>query len=139
MADIETFVLVQSCAPERVQVYIVKGVRSEVLAKAQSLQQWFTITTLKAAASQTLNPWNGTILEEVAFTHPVDSFLEAIRYAGHHLRDLPEHQRNNILEKAREILEQAARPQLKEVQTTDLPPIENLPLGEKGGDNECLN
>lgn len=126
---IETFVAVQCCAPERVQVYIIKGVRDEVIKKAQSLLQWFTITTLKAAPSQTLNPWNGTVLEEVAFTHPTDAFDEAIRYAGHHLRDLPEHQRGTAIERSRVILEQMSRPNLKVPQTTDFPPIENLKLG----------
>jgi hypothetical protein len=128
MPDIETFVLVQSCAPERVNVYIAKGIRSEVISKAQSLLQWFTITTLKAAASQTLNPWNGTLLEEVAFTHPTDAFIEAVRYASHHLRDLPEHQRASAIQRGHTILVEASKPKVIVDRTSDLPPIENLPL-----------
>jgi hypothetical protein len=127
---VETFVAVGSFSPERPSVFIIKGRRSEVLAKTKTLMQWFTITTLKAAPSQTPNPWNGTLLEEVAFTHPNDAFIESVRYAGHHLRDLPLHQRNGEIERATEILRQMAQPQLKEAQTTDLPPIENLTLDQ---------
>lgn len=126
---IETFVCVGSNSPERLAVYIVKGPRSEVIKKTETLHQWFTITTLKAAASQTPNPWNGTLLDEVAFTHPIDAFIESVRYAGHHLRDLPQHQREAAIEKAVLILDQASQPQLKMIQETDLPPIVNMPLG----------
>jgi hypothetical protein len=128
---IETFVAIGSFSPERLSVYIIKGKRSEVLAKTKTLMQWFTITTLKAAPSQTANPWGGVLLDEVAFTHPNDAFIESIRYAGHHLRDFPEHQRRGEIERALEILTQMATPQLKEAATTDLPPIENMTLEQK--------
>lgn len=128
-AQTTTFVVVGCNTPERLAVYIVKGQKDEVIKAAQTLHQWFTITSLTAAPSQTANPWNGTLLEQVAFTHPVDAFDSAIRYAGFHLRDLPEHQRESAIERAVNILDQAAKPELTESPTTDLPPIDNLPLG----------
>jgi hypothetical protein len=108
-AQTTTFVVVGCNTPERLAVYIVKGQKDEVIKAAQTLHQWFTITSLTAAPSQTANPWNGTLLEQVAFTHPVDAFDSAIRYAGFHLRDLPEHQRESAIERAVNILDQAAK------------------------------
>jgi hypothetical protein len=127
-AQLATFICVGCNSAERLAVYIVKGERNAVIAKAQALHQWFTITALTPAPSQTPNPWNGTLLEQVAFTFPIDAFDSAIRYAAHHLRSLPEHQREGAIERAVAILDQASHPELKEAQTTDLPPIENLPL-----------
>jgi hypothetical protein len=123
-----TFVLVGCNAPERVAVYIAKGQRYEIIAAAQTLHQWFTVVSLEAAASQTPNPWGGTLLKEVAFTHPTDAFDTAIRYASLHLRELPEHQRADAIARSTSILNESLRVVVKEEITTDLPPIENMPL-----------
>jgi len=112
MSEPENLLCISCCAPERVSVYIVKGVRDEVISKAQSLYHWTTVTTLKAAPTQTPNPWNGTLLQEIAFAHPTDAFLEAIRYASLHLRDVAEHQRLPLTQKAAEILNAACRGEL---------------------------
>jgi hypothetical protein len=126
-----SLIVIGSNAPERLAVYIVKGDESEVISKATSLHQWFTVVSLTAASTQTPNPWGGTLLKEVAFTHPTDAFTCAIRYASYFYRDLPEHQRDDAMALCVSILDEAARPKIAVDRTTDLPPVENLPLGEQ--------
>jgi hypothetical protein len=128
-----SLIVIGSNAPERLAVYIVKGDESEVIKTAQSLHQWFTVVSLTAASTQTPNPWGGTLLKEVAFTHPTDAFTCAIRYASYFYRDLPEHQRDDAMALCVSILDEAVRPKITVERTTDLPPVENMPLG---GDKE---
>lgn len=126
---VETFAVVASSVPNVPVLYMVKATLSDALRKAIHPHFWFHLFALRPSPTQTENPWNGTSLLCVGSTHPSEAFLQSIRYAAHHLRDVRNAtEQQELIERAVTLLDQATKPVVVLERTTDLPPTENMPL-----------